>query len=347
MTNSDKNYNEIMTVVSIPGVVNTSPQQNVATSNKLITKRDVENILNAVKPIGDNGSRLQIRNLEHYQTAFVHKSYLHEADTNLNYNPTQSNEVLEFLGDSFVGATVAKYLVDRFEGQQEGFLTKTRTILVRSNMLNRFARFLMLGSFILLSPQVERLTSIGANKGRNNPRLFEDAFEAFVGAMIQDFHDPEDPVGGCKYVYRFVIGIIEHLIDFSEIILNNENFKDTLQRYFQSRKFENPVHVDLLESGPSHLKSFTKGVFLKREYLEQLSPDVIQQTLEYHEDQLKMNIPKVVEAIKKHCEESNSVVIGVAAANKKAVAEQTCSSIALCCLKIDHNWINTKKDEAK
>lgn len=316
-----------------------------STSNRLITVKEVEDIINAISNIGDNGQRLKIKSLVHYQTAFVHKSYLHEADESLNYHPTQSNEVLEFLGDSFIGATVAKYLVDRFDDQQEGFLTKTRTILVRSNMLHRFARFLMIGTFILLSPQVERLTHIGPNKGRNNPRLYEDCFEAFTGAMMQDFQEKDDPVAGCKYVYRFVIGIIEYLVDFADIILHNENFKDTLQRYFQSLKWENPVYIDLAETGPSHMKMFTKGVFLKKEYLQQLSPEVQKQTMEYHNEQLANNIPKVVQAIKEHCEAEQSVLISLGAGNKKNAAEQGCSSIGLCCLNVHHNWEGQKKEK--
>jgi len=312
-------------------------------TNKLITKEEVEDILNAITNIGDNGEKLCIRDLSHYQTAFVHKSYLNETDPNLNFVTKNSNEVLEFLGDSFIGAVTADYLVERFNDQQEGFLTKTRTLLVRSNMLHRFARFLMLGKFILLSPQVERLTHIGPNKGRNNPRLYEDCFEAFTGAIIKDFREKENPVAGCKYVYRFVISIIEYIVDFADIILHNENFKDTLQRYFQSLKWPNPVYIDLVESGPSHMRVFTKGVFLKKEYLEQLTTEIQKQTIEYHNEQIEASSPKVSTAIKEHCSATNSYLIGLGSANKKNAAEQSCSSFGLCCLNIHHNWEGTKE----
>ena len=305
--------------------------------NILITVEDVESILNAIQPIGDNKTNLKIRNLQHYQTAFVHKSVLNDSTSY-----SKSNEVLEFLGDSFIGATVAKYLYDRFEGQQEGFLTKTRTMLVRSNMLYRFARFLMMGKFILLSAQVDRLTAMGSNKGRNNPRLYEDVFEAFVGAIIEDFQEPDDPVAGVKYAYRFIISVIEHTVDFADLVLNHENFKDTLQRYFQALKWSNPVYIDLLESGPAHTRQFTKGVFLQTIYLTQLPDDVQERALRYHAEQLRTQIPKIADGIRQHAEETSSVIIGLAEANKKAVAEQSASAIALCCLGIDHNWENKK-----
>lgn len=302
--------------------------------NKLITREAVEDILNKLGPIGDGGTRLQIKELDPYQTAFVHKSYPHETDPSLDFTPKESNERLEFLGDGFIGAAVGKYLVDRFEDEQEGFLTKIRTRLVRTSMLHRFARFLMIGTFILLSPQVQRLTHIGPNKGRNNPRLYEDSFEAFVGAIIQDFGDEE----GYRYVKRFLVNIIEYLVDFADIILSNENFKDTLQRYFQSLKWRNPVYIDLAEHGPSHMRIFTKGVFLEKESLEKLSEKVQRQTIEYHNEQLKCSNSVVREAIKKHALETDTYLIGIGVGNKKATAEQGCCSIGLCNLDIHHNW---------
>jgi ribonuclease-3 len=302
--------------------------------NRLITLTDVEDILNKLGPIGDNGTPLKIKSLIPYQTAFVHKSYSHETDPLLNFIPVESNERLEFLGDSYIGAVVGKYLIDRFPEEQEGFLTKIRTRLVRTNMLHRFARFLGIGSFILLSPQVQRLTHIGPNKGRNNPRLYEDCFEAFIGALIQDFGDEE----GYRYAKRFLLGIIEHIVDFADIISTNENFKDTLQRYYQSLKWKNPVYVDLDECGPSHIRNFTKGAFLEKENLERLSEKVKKQTIEYHHEQLRCSNSKLREAIEKHSEDTGTWLIGLGLGTKKACAEQSCSSIALCNLDIHPSW---------
>ncbi|KAJ3229603.1 hypothetical protein HDU81_005236 [Chytriomyces hyalinus] len=99
-------------------------------------------------------------------------------------------------------------------------------------MLYQFARYLGLGEFLLLSPQVEKLTLLGPNKGRNNPRFYEDTFEAFVGAIIQDFGDEV----GYRYAKRFIVSIIEHVVDFADILLCNENHKDVLQRQFLSQQ---------------------------------------------------------------------------------------------------------------
>ena len=286
--------------------------------NKYISKIEVESILNRILPLGDNGAPLTLKNLKIYQNSFVHKSYLLEQRSTYFQ---ESNERLEFLGDSFIGSIVATYLMERFPAQQEGFLTKLRTRIVRSSMLYRFARFLGLGQYILLSQQVEKLTSIGPNKGRNNPKLYEDTFEAFIGAIIQDFGD----VDGYKYAKRFIIGIIEYIIDFSELILCNENFKDSLQRYFQSRKWNNPVYIDLFDSGPSHSKCFVKGVFLKQEYFQELDENICNVILNYQES-IGFNSK---EAVKKYNEENKTYLIGLGSAPKKSVAEQISSSIAM------------------
>ncbi len=323
-----------MTLIASPSTAANPIIVGEQTSNRLISRIDVEDILNKLGPLGDAGIPLVINSLEPYQTAFVHKSYPHEMDPSLDFIPKESNERLEFLGDGYIGATVGKYLIDRFENEQEGFLTKIRTRLVRTSMLHRFARFLRIGTFILLSPQVQRLTHIGPNKGRNNPRLYEDCFEAFVGAIIQDFGDEE----GYRYAKRFLINIIEYTVDFADIILCNENFKDTLQRYFQSLKWRNPLYIDLTESGPSHLKIFHKGVFLEKENLDQLSDKVKRQTIEYHNDQLRCSNGRLREAIEKYCKETGTWLIGLGVGNKKAIAEQQCSSIGLCNMGIDANW---------
>jgi len=68
----------------------------------------------------------KINDLSLYQKAFTHKSALKQYD-----EFEHSYETLEFIGDSVLGFVVTKWLFDRYESQQEGFLTKARTKLVR------------------------------------------------------------------------------------------------------------------------------------------------------------------------------------------------------------------------
>ena len=320
--------------------------------NVLITKPEVEQILNVFGNIGDNGYPLEILNLSVYQLAMTHKSFMLSNDIHLGdkYSPQDCNERLEFLGDSFVGAVVGKYLFDRFETSQEGFLTKLRTRLVRSSMMYRFARVLGLGKYLLISQQMENMTALGVNKGRFNPRLYEDIFEAFVGAIIADFGDET----GYRYAKRFIINVIENLVDFSDLILVNENFKDIYQRYFQSMKAKqlahfqakkmavpedisdnwlNPVYIDLDEQGSTHMKLFTSGTFISCHQLDHFDKDIQKTVYKFHDKFVKKYSNRL--DILKKFENSGGFLVGISTANKKLTAEQNCSKQALLNLNIN------------
>jgi len=305
------------------------------TVNKLLTRDIVEKILNYYGNIGDNGGRLEIYDLNVYQTAFVHQSFLAHGDKDLDYVPSDSFERLETVGDSFVGAVVVTYLFNRFPTEREGFLTQTRSKLVKTKALYRFARILGLGDYLLLNPQMEKLSSTSPDKGRNNPRNYEDIFESFVGAIIVDFGDED----GYRYAKRFLVNLMENCIDFADLIMCNDNHKDTLQRYFQSLKFPNPVYDDLDDADlQRRLRKFTKGVFLKQEYINALPERMIKDIRRFHEDTIRTTLPCISRNITKIAQTRDALLLGIGHESKKSVAEQNCSKQALICIGIDLNW---------
>ena len=296
----------------------------------LVTVDIVENILNSLGGIGDNGTLLKIKDLTVYQTAFVHKSFLAHPHGNTSFQPQSDNDVLEFLGDACLNFAVAQYLVSRFPDQREGFLTKLRARLVRTESLHRFARFLKLGDFLLVSSQTEQATNFGVNKGRANPRFYEDCFEAFIGAVIQDFGDEE----GYRYAKRFIVKIMENQVDFASLILNNPNHKDVCQRYYQSMKWPNPVYANLDEQGPSHQRTFTKGLLLSEKEITHFPPKNQCVVKEFHSRWLQI----LTTAGRHEVESSGLFIVGTGSATKKSVAEQECAKMALLNLGIPLNW---------
>ena len=138
-----------------------------------------------------------------------------------------SNEVVEWLGDGIIQSVVACYLRRRYPDQDEGFLTKLRSKLVKTEALATMAKFLGFGEFIIMSEHVEK-----ACNGRNNSRILEDAFEAFVGVLAEDFGIDEQS-RGYLLCTKFVISCIESSIDITELIMKDDNYKDQLMRYFQ------------------------------------------------------------------------------------------------------------------
>ena len=76
--------------------------------------------------------------------ALIHSSYANESGRQL-----QSNERLEFLGDSVLGLTAALHLFQKEKGP-EGELTKLRAAVVCEKALFSYAQQLGLGEWLLL-----------------------------------------------------------------------------------------------------------------------------------------------------------------------------------------------------
>ena len=298
--------------------------------NKLITKSDIVSILNRANP---ELSDTSINNIYWYQRAFSHKSYSCQHEDQYekleNYSEYkikellpeyESNERLEFLGDSIVDAIVKEYLYDRFDVVDEGFLTKLKIKLVRSERLIEFAEFLGFREFLLLSNKMENLTTKGKSRGRNTKRFLEDAFEAFVGAIMKDQKGQ-----GYEVSKKFVVGLIEQLVDFSELIMTNDNYKDSLLRYFQSNKWGNPKYTEINQEGTQSNCIFTMGVFLKESLLKNTT---------FNNDVKVTSGVKVVNKMR----DDGMILVALGKGKSKKEAEQMASKWALTALKVSWNY---------
>jgi ribonuclease-3 len=180
--------------------------------------------------------KIVVQDINIYRNAFVHKSYCTRKNENftngnlmcpVNCLPLQeeSNERLEFLGDAIINIIIGKYLFKRYPDESEGFLTKMRTKLVNGTMLADLCKFANLPQFILISKQIEE------NQGRQNKKVLEDCFEAFIGAMYLDLESQDK--NAINAVSDWLINLIECNIDFTDLIVKNTNYKDTFLKYFQ------------------------------------------------------------------------------------------------------------------
>ena len=211
-------------------------------NNKLLTENDVYNVLRKYDIQGN------IYSMKYYQLAFIHSSYSKKSPAEIGENVVLANkpegalelmdddyERLEFLGDAVVSVVVAKYLFERFPDENEGFLTKMRTKLVNGEMLGFLANKLGFGKFAIMSRHIEDKC-----KGRTSQHILEDMFEAFVGAMFLDFNEIDNynlldnfySGIGFQICEKFIMHVIEEFVDFSELILKNNNYKEMLTKYF-------------------------------------------------------------------------------------------------------------------
>jgi dsRNA-specific ribonuclease len=209
--------------------------------NRLITGAELQLLLSR-----HGLSSIQPRNINVYRNAFVHRSYCTMKNDDFQSGnekcpdgclPLQemSYERLEFLGDAILGMVVARYLYERYPDQNEGFLSRIRTKIVNGRMLGSLAEKVGFPPFAILSKQIEE------SQGRNNYKIMEDIFEAFIGALYMDFNDDLSapcgfpPLSGIGYYVaeQWIVSIIETYLDFSELICTKTNYKDMLVRYMQ------------------------------------------------------------------------------------------------------------------
>jgi len=131
-----------------------------------------------------------------------------------------------------VNLVVGRYLFNRYPDENEGFMTRIRTKLVNGTMLAHFGDLIGLHKYMIISKQIED------NEGRNNKKVLEDGFEAFVGAMIKD-------TGEYDAVEDWIVNLIESNIDFADLISSNNNYKDMLIKHFQHSYNSSPKFFEM------------------------------------------------------------------------------------------------------
>lgn len=182
------------------------------------------------------------RDAELLTNALTHSSYANEN----RGRSCESNERLEFLGDSVLGLVVADALYRRFPGLPEGRMTRLRAQLVCEESLHHVAAQLGLGEYIRLG-RGEEYTG-----GRNRTSILADAVEALIAAMYLD--------GGMEVARGFIERYILTALDGEMPAVGD--CKTELQELVQ-RKSGSVLTYELLgESGPDHDKTFTSQVSL-------------------------------------------------------------------------------------
>lgn len=132
-----------------------------------------------------------------------------------------NNERLEFLGDAILDAAISELLFKRFPAADEGFLTQMRTKIVNGKKLTELAKKIHLENLI-----------VRKSKHNISERIYEDAFEALIGAIYLD--------RGFKYVKQFVLQkiMVEH-INLNKLRFINNNYKSRVIEW--SQKYKIPI----------------------------------------------------------------------------------------------------------
>lgn len=179
-------------------------------------------------------------------TSLSHRSYVNSQRSD---KKMESNERLEFLGDSVLNLIVTDFLFQEYPDKEEGRMSKMKSLVVSSRVLGLCADAWKLGEFILISRSEEK------SGGRKRLSILADAYEAVVGAVYLD--------GGIEAARKLVHNSLMEIMD--EVLGDEElaNYKSKLLEYTQSRGMGIPSYDVLEETGPEHQKSFVVGVYVQ------------------------------------------------------------------------------------
>ena len=167
--------------------------------------------------------------------ALTHSSYANEHKA----KGAQSNERLEFLGDSVLGMVTADYLYRAHPDLPEGDLTRTRAALVCEGSLVEVAQQLDLGAYLKLGKGED------AGGGRERPSIVADAVEAVLAAVYLD-----GGIGSArKIIQRFIL-------DREEEKSASRDYKTALQELVQRENGQVLQYRLTGEEGPDHDKRF-------------------------------------------------------------------------------------------
>ena len=171
--------------------------------------------------------------------ALTHTSYANE-------NNIESNEKLEFLGDSILEFISSKYIYEKYTKLKEGEMTKVRAAVVCEDSLykiaikHNFSDFLYLGKSEIL------------NNGRYSKAILADSVEAVIAAMYLD--------SDINQVEKFIIDNLKEPIEIATKNVGNKDYKTVLQEKLQIHGNVNIKYTIIKEEGPDHDKTFESKV---------------------------------------------------------------------------------------
>ena len=179
------------------------------------------------------------KNKDLLKKALTHTSYAYE-------HKLESNEKLEFLGDSILEFISSKYIFNKFSNLKEGEMTKVRATVVCEKSLYKIAILHNFSDFLYLGKS-EIVTG-----GKNRPAILADSVEAIIAAIYLD--------GGLEPAEKFIISNLSEEIELATKHVGDKDYKTVLQEKLQKHGEVKIEYEIIKEFGPDHDKSFIAEV---------------------------------------------------------------------------------------
>ena len=172
----------------------------------------------------------------------------------------QSNEVLEFIGDSVLSVAIITFLTEMHAERYqhgiktvfgEGDFSNIKSKLSDKKNLSECIGALGLEKYLRLGEGDKKL---GIEK---EPSVKEDLFESIIGATYID----------CERDISTVMRVVSRMLDVSIYAVKTpptQSSKNALQEFCadKKRKLPQPIYKTLGEEGPDHKKVYERGVYI-------------------------------------------------------------------------------------
>lgn len=155
------------------------------------------------------------KNKELLKTALTHTSYA-------NMHGVESNEKLEYLGDSILEFITSKYLYNNYKKLREGEMTKVRAAVVCEQSLYEVASRLKFSDF-LITGKGEK-----GQGGVKNKAILADSVEAVIAAIYLD--------SNIENAEKFIIENLKDSIEVSSHNVGIKDYKTVLQEKLQEHR---------------------------------------------------------------------------------------------------------------
>ena len=185
--------------------------------------------------------KYKFNNVELLKTALTHTSYAYDHEI-------QSNEKLEFLGDSILEFVSSQYIYKNYPKLKEGEMTKVRATVVCESSLYKVAGLHDFSDFLYIGKSEQH------SKGNKKPAILADSVEAVIAAMYLD--------GGLEPASKFIIENLKDEIAVATQHVGEKDYKTMLQEKLQEHGKVKIVYRIVKETGPDHDKSFEAEVEL-------------------------------------------------------------------------------------
>lgn len=179
------------------------------------------------------------KNKELLKKALTHTSYANE-------KKIESNEKLEFLGDSILEFLSSKYLYQNYPNLKEGEMTKVRASVVCERSLYKIAQKHNFSDFLYVGKSERR------NGGQERPAILADSVEAVIAAIYLD--------GGIEETEKFIIKNLKAEINKETKHVGDKDYKTVLQEKLQIHGDVEIKYEITKEEGPDHDKKFEAQV---------------------------------------------------------------------------------------